>query len=131
MERKWAVRAAVWLVVLIMAPACASRQPLVTISPSQGETVITMKASDFKFEPNNIRAYQGNEVLLKVENVSHKGHNFTIKDPRGNTVLSVPLPPKETVEMKFDLSETGIYEFFCDKPFHAAFGMKGRIEADR
>jgi plastocyanin len=123
--------ASLCVAVLLFAAACASRQPLVTIGPAKGETVITMKASDFEFVPNNIRAYKGDILLLKIENTSGTGHNFTIKDPGGKTVQSVPLPSKETVTVKVDLADSGTYEFYCDKPFHAAFGMKGWIQVDQ
>jgi plastocyanin len=117
-----------WLGVLLAVTSCAGQQPLVTIGPEKGEAVIDVKASDFKFEPNNIKAYKGEEMVFRIENVSGTGHNFTIKDPGGNTLHSVPLPPKETTTVEVTLSEAGDYTFYCDKPFHSAFGMKGRIE---
>ncbi len=117
-----------WLGVVLAVAACASQQPLVTIGPSTGETAIHIDAGNFKFEPNNLQAYKGDVLVLKIENISGTGHNFTIKNPAGGTIQSVPLTPKETTTVKVDLSETGTYEFYCDKPFHAAFGMKGRIE---
>jgi len=119
---------AFWLGLLLAVAACASQQPLVTIGPSKGETVIEAKASNFKFEPNNIKAYKGDELVFRIENISGTGHNFTIKDPEGHTLQSLPLPPKETTTVKVTLSEGGTYEFYCDKPFHSAFGMKGRVE---
>jgi uncharacterized cupredoxin-like copper-binding protein len=118
-------------VILMLAGSCASRQPLVTIAPVGGETVVGMKASDFKFVPNNIRAYKGDVLLLRIENTSDTGHNFTIQDPEENTLHSVPLPPKETVTVRVELSETGTYEFYCNRPFHAALGMKGWIRVDQ
>ena len=114
---------------LVLAIAsCASQQPLVTINRTGGETVLPVKASDFRFEPNNITAYKGDTVVFQVENVSGSEHDFTIKDPEGRAMQSVDLPAKKTVEIKTTLSEAGTYEFFCDKPFHSTFGMKGRIE---
>jgi uncharacterized cupredoxin-like copper-binding protein len=40
----------------------------------------------------------------------------------------VDLPPKETVTIEIALQESGTYEFYCDLPFHATLGMKGKIE---
>ncbi len=117
-----------WLcALLLLVAACASQQPLVTIAPSKGETVVAVKASDFNFEPNNIKAHRGDVIVFQIENISGSGHNFTAKDPQGHTVQSVSLPSKETVRVKITLSETGTYEFYCDKPFHSTFGMKGQI----
>ncbi|MDA8103904.1 MAG: plastocyanin/azurin family copper-binding protein [Nitrospiraceae bacterium] len=31
-------------------------------------------------------------------------------------------------DVSVTLSEKGVYDFYCDRPFHSAFGMKGRIE---
>jgi uncharacterized cupredoxin-like copper-binding protein len=116
------------LAVLLAVTSCASQQPLVTIGPAKGETVINVKASNFKFEPNNIKAYKDEKIVFRIENASDAGHNFTVEDPQGNTLQSVPLPPKETTTVKVALKGAGVYKFYCDKPFHAAFGMKGRIE---
>lgn len=127
MDRKSKWLAAVFTSVLLTFAACASQQPLVTIGPAKGEIVLAMKAGDFSFEPNNIKAYRGDVVVLKIENISNAGHNFTVTDPRGNMVQNIALPPKETVTVKIDLSETGTYEFYCDKPFHSTLGMKGQI----
>ena len=116
-----------WVGVLLAVGACATQQSLVTIGPAKGENVITVKASDFKFEPNNIKAYKSNVIIFQIENVSGSVHNFTVKDPQGHTVKSISLPSKEIVQVKISLSETGTYEFYCDKPFHSGFGMKGQI----
>ncbi len=117
-----------WVGTLLAFGACAtSQQPLVTISPAKGENVIIVKASDFKFEPNNIKAYKNNVIVFQIENVSGSAHNFTINDPQGRTMQSISLSSKETVLVKVTLSETGTYEFYCDKPFHSGFGMKGQL----
>ena len=128
-KSKWLT--AVFASALLAFAACASQQPLVTIGQAKGEVVLAMKASDFIFEPNNIKAYRGDVIVLKIENISGAGHNFTIKDPQGNTVQNVGLPSKETVTVKVPLAEPGTYEFYCDKPFHSGFGMKGRIEVNK
>jgi uncharacterized cupredoxin-like copper-binding protein len=118
---------ALWVAALFTICACASQQPLVTIPPAKGETVVAVRASDFKFEPNNIKAYKGDVLVFQIENSSGSAHNFTIKDPQGHVIQSISLPSKETVPVRVNLSEPGTYEFYCDKPFHSAFGMKGQI----
>ena len=116
-----------WIGVLLTLAACASQQPLVTIGQTKGESVVTVKVSNFRFEPNNFKAYKGDVIAFQIENVSGSGHNFTVKDPQGHTVQDISLPSKETVPVKISLSETGTYEFYCDKPLHSSFGMKGQI----
>ncbi|HXX53845.1 MAG TPA: cupredoxin domain-containing protein [Thermodesulfovibrionales bacterium] len=127
MDRKSMGLTLAFAIVLLAFAACASQQPLVTLGPARGEVVLAMKASSFSFEPNNIKAYRGDVVVLKIENTSGAGHNFTIKDPQGNVVQNVDLPSKKTATATVPLSETGTYEFYCDKPFHSTYGMKGQI----
>lgn len=118
----------VFLCVFLSLAACAGLQPQVTVTSEMGEKGLTIKADSFKFEPNNIRAYQGDSILLKVENISTAGHNFTIEDTQGRVIQNVDLPPKKTVEVRINLSEAGTHHFYCNKPFHPFFGMKGQIE---
>ena len=118
-----------YLGVILLLSSCAGLQPEVTVvSPDGGEKVLAVKASSFKFEPNNIKAYTGDVILLKIENVSGSGHNFTIKNPQGQVIQSSDLPAGKMTDVSVTLSEKGVYDFYCDKPFHSAFGMKGRIE---
>lgn len=117
-----------YLGVLLLLSSCAGLQPEVTVSPGGGEKVLAVKASSFKFEPNNIKAYTGEVILLKIEDVSGSGHNFTIKNPQGQVIQSADLPAGKVTDVRVTLSEKGVYDFYCDKPFHSAFGMKGRIE---
>jgi len=117
------------LVLFSLFAACAGVQPEVTVGPEAGVKTLAIKASSFKFDPNNIKAYVGDVIILKVENVSGSNHNFTVNDPAGKAVQSVDLPPGKTVEIRVTLSESGTYDFYCDKTFHSFFGMKGQIEA--
>lgn len=127
MQRGLSGVAALWAAVLLVISACAASQPLVTIGPEKGQILLPVKASNFRFEPNNLKAYKGEILDFRIDNVSDTDHNFTIKDPQGRILKSVPLPAKETTTVSVGLSEPGIYEFYCDKPFHETFGMKGRI----
>jgi uncharacterized cupredoxin-like copper-binding protein len=118
----------VCLCVFLLLTACAGLQQQVTVGPEKGEKELPMKAESFKFEPNNIKAYEGDVIVLKVKNISGAAHNFTIEDPRENIIQSVDLPSNKTVEITVILSEVGTYNFYCNKPFHKLFGMKGQIE---
>jgi plastocyanin len=119
------------VLVLLLFTACAGLQQQATVSPEKGEKVLAMKAGSFKFEPNNIKAFQEDVILFKVENISDIGHNFTIRDPGGQIIQNVDLPPKETIEIRVPLPEIGIYTFYCNKTFHKLLGMKGQIEVLR
>lgn len=116
------------LVMVLLLQACAGLQPEVTVSPGGGEKVLEIRASSFKFEPNNIKAFTGDVILLNIENISGSSHNFTIKGPEGSVLQSVELPAGKITSVSITFSEKGIYDFYCDKSFHSSFGMKGRIE---
>ena len=116
---------------VLLIPGCASRQPQVGAVIVQGEKTIEMKASSFNFEPNNIRASQGDTIILNVTNISGNKHNFTIKDPNGKILQSVDLLPNKTEHVKISFPEKGTYTFYCDKPLHSTMGMTGSIEVDR
>ncbi|OGW53052.1 MAG: hypothetical protein A2Y81_09235 [Nitrospirae bacterium RBG_13_43_8] len=87
-----------------------------------------VKVHNYKFEPNNIFTYEGNTILFKIENVTISEHNFTLTDPEGAVIEDVDVPRDKTVEIKVTFSRTGIYNFYCNKPFHSTFGMNGQIE---
>jgi uncharacterized cupredoxin-like copper-binding protein len=123
------VRLIVCTVVLLVLASCAGLQKQITLSGEEGENVVEMKADSFKFEPNNIRVFEGTAIVFRVENASGSKHNFTIKDPKGQILKSVDLPPKKITDIEISFNEPGIYEFYCDKPFHSAFGMNGQVEA--
>ena len=114
------------IAILLAVAACASKQPPVTIG-KPGEKAVVIQADNFKFEPNNFKAGKGDEITLRLENISNKEHNFTIKDPKGQKLKSVDIRPMEKVTVKIKLSNSGVYEFYCDKPLHSSFGMKGKI----
>ena len=118
-----------YLGLLLLLQACGGQQHQVAVSPGEGEKTLVVKASSFTFEPNNIKAFSGDVILLKIENTSGSSHNFTIKDPQGNVLQSTVLPAGKTTDVEIMLPKKGMYDFYCDKPFHSAFGMKGRIEA--
>jgi len=117
--------------ILLTAATCAAPRTTVVIEPEKREAEIKIKADNFKFEPGIVEAFRGNVIIFHVENISNSEHNFTIKDPQDNILQSVDLHPKKIVTIRIDLVDTGTYEFYCDKPFHSAFGMKGRISVDK
>jgi plastocyanin len=112
---------------LVVVTACAGPQRMVTVSPGTGEKVIQMKASSFDFDPNVIKAHQGDRLTLVIQNTAGTTHNFTVKNPAGEILVSKDLPEEETVQVEVPLAQVGEYPFYCVKPLHATFGMKGSI----
>jgi len=122
--------ATVSVFVLILF-SCAELQKQIMLDEGKKENIIEIKVSNFKFEPNNILTHEGNTILFKIENVTISEHNFTLTDPEGAVIEDVDVPQDKTVEIKVTFSRTGIYNFYCNKPFHSTLGMKGQIEVVR
>jgi len=113
--------------------SCAHLQKQVILDQEKKENIITVKVHNYEFEPNNIFTYEGNTILFKIENMTISEHNFTLTDPKGAVIEDMDIPPdkNKTVEIKVTFSRTGIYHFYCNKPFHPSLGMKGQIEVVR
>ena len=121
------VRVAGFLIVTMFVVGCASvEQKPVVLEP--GEKTLVMKVESYKFEPNDIKAHRGDVLTVKLESDASVDHNLTITTPQGATLVNVDIPAKGTANVRVNLSETGIYQFYCDKPFHSTMGMKGQIE---
>jgi plastocyanin len=112
-----------------MLAGCGGLQKQVALAPEKTEQVVQMKASSFSFEPNNLKAYAGDTVDFKIENLSGRAHNLTMAAPGGETIKDVDLPAYETTDIKVTLTTAGTYEFYCNKPFHKSLGMKGQVVA--
>ncbi len=116
------------LFFLAAAASCAGLQKQVSLNEITKTHTIEIKASNFKFEPNNIRVSQGDRVTFRLENTAGILHDFTLEDPGGKIIRDVDLPAKKTVEVPVAFEKTGIYKFYCDRPFHKQLGMKGQVE---
>ncbi len=112
--------------LLLAVAACARVQKTPTVAQSGG--TLTMKIDSYSYDPNYIRARQGDVLTINLQNVSGSEHNLTIKDPKGKIILSQNVPARSNATVKIDLPVPGVYEFHCDKTGHSALGMKGRIE---
>ena len=121
------VRIAASLMGFVLIASCATVQQKPTVL-QPGEKTLVMKVDSFKFEPNDIKARQGDVLTINVENAASMEHNLTIKTPKGDALVSVDIPAKSAVSIKVNLAETGTYHFYCDKPIHSTLGMKGEIE---
>lgn len=120
---------ALLITVLVWTLAgCAGKEIVFEVPENAKETVVSMKASSFAFDPAVIKAHQGDSLLLKVENLAGMAHNLTLKSPEGKILTSVTLPAGQTVTVPVTLAESGIYVYTCDRPMHTTLGMSGRIE---
>ena len=113
---------------LLLLGGCAQQPSTLRVPEKEGKKIVNMTASNFKFEPNVIKASPGDVLVLEIENISGTDHNFTIKNPQEDVLGRIDLPEKSTRQLTIQLPGSGIYPFYCDKPFHSTLGMEGRIE---
>ncbi len=112
------------LLALILS-GCATVPPYRTsVSPG---SILTMKASDFRFDPNTIEVRGTGTITLTITNTGGTSHNITIDDPGGKVIDSAAIPPRATITTHVAFSAPGSYYFFCNHPFHAELGMKGHF----
>ena len=105
--------------------SCASTPaPQAEVSPG---SEITVKASNFKFDPSVIEMHGTGTVTLVVTNTGATGHNITIKDPKGAVIDSAEIGPNATVTRTVSFPAPGTYAISCNHPFHTTFGMSGRF----
>jgi plastocyanin len=128
MNRRVLYSLAIVSVFVLILFSCAELQKQVILDQEKKENITVVKVHNYKFEPNNFFTYEGTTILFKIENVTISEHNFTLTDPEGAVIEDVDIPRDKTIEIKVTFSRTGIYNFYCNKPFHSALGMKGQIE---
>jgi uncharacterized cupredoxin-like copper-binding protein len=116
------------LLFCIILIGCATQKNPVAVTASEGQKGVFIEASSFEFRPNIIKVNGPGTLSLDLKNVASIEHNFTLKNPEGEIIKSVNLPEGKTVTIEIALPRSGTYPFYCDKPLHASFGMKGEIE---
>lgn len=99
METKTSCVVVIILGTMLSFSACARLQKVVVVETKRSN-VVEVKVSDYKFEPNNLQAYQGDTIDFKLQNVSSLDHNFTLKDPDGKVLQDVDIPPGKTADVK-------------------------------
>ena len=107
---------------------CATQQNPVAVTASEGKKGVLIEASSFEFRPNIIKVNGPGTISLNIKNLASTEHNFTLKNPEGEIIKSENLAEGKTVTVEIVLSRSGTYPFYCDKPLHSSFGMKGEIE---
>jgi uncharacterized cupredoxin-like copper-binding protein len=107
---------------------CATPQNPVAATAPERQKGVPIEAKNFEFSPNIIKVNGPGTLSLDIKNVASIEHNFTLKNPEGEIIKSVNLPEGKTVAVEIVLPRSGTYPFYCDKPLHASFGMKGEIE---
>src|SRR5271166_2272929 len=127
---------------LVIALAAFSMPPSGSAQPapaavSGGET-ITVRLSNFAFDPEHLRLKAGVPVRLRLVNESNGGHDFSAPaffaassflpgssaPPDGEVAVS----SHRTVEIGVIPHAPGTYPLKCTHFLHSIFGMHGSIE---
>ena len=125
--------------IVLLLSACA------TAPAASGE--LTIKASDFKFEPAALEVKAGQLVKLRLHNQGSVEHDFSIMEI-AVTGLNAPTPSVGGHDMEhmgtqpqlhiaammgqsnvlhFTPSKAGTYQVFCSVPGHKEAGMTARL----
>jgi plastocyanin len=88
---------------------------------------ITVKMTDYKFNPGSINAPSGSVVFYLV-NSGSVAHDLVIRDSSKKQIASSELVSAGDSKV-FSVSNiaAGTYEIFCSQPGHEALGMKGTL----
>ena len=85
---------------------------------------VTVRLSEFKFEPNTFTAKAGQPLRLTLQNAGTVVHDFNVKDL---DVHSPKVQPGQSVTFEFTPSKTGTFDVQCDEAGHEPGGMKGAL----
>jgi uncharacterized cupredoxin-like copper-binding protein len=109
---------------------------LLTMSAAPGPDKITVKLSNFAFAPDQLHLRANVPVLLRIENDSTGGHNFSapalfsasiFPDSTPPTNGKVEVGPKSSMEIVLVPRVPGTYRVECTHFLHSLFGMSGNI----
>ncbi len=120
------------LVVIAALAGCADKGKVQTAAPmSSGGNMITIEADSHKFSPNKVHVEKPGLLGIEIRNVSGSPMNFTLKDLHGKVIKSVDPNPGGSVIVNVELTEPGVYTFYCNKAFRSTLGMHGQIIVGR
>lgn len=121
-----------WLVLLCAVVASATA-PLVLVPDPDGVQRAIVVMESYEFRPNQFIVERSKPVELTLRNESFLvPHNFVLTTPSGNRLIEVSVSSGETTTVRFTLTESGLYPFYCDEEFlffpnHREEGMEGHI----
>jgi plastocyanin len=90
-----------------------------------GET-ITIRATDFKFEPGQIKMAGPGDLSIKMENKGALEHDLVIEGVPGVLLVKAGATGSRT----FKIPKSGTYNVVCSLPGHKDAGMKGTLTVD-
>ena len=106
----------------LVVAACGGGAKETSTTPSGG--ALTVKLSEFKFEPASLSLKNGQKATITVQNTGTTSHNFVIKDLSVNSGL---VDPGKSKTVEFTPAKDGSFTLICDVPGHEASGMKATV----
>jgi plastocyanin len=131
----------VMMLLVVALTSCSVQPPAstgqATAPPAAGGTV-TVRLSNFAFDPEHLRLKAGTLVRLRFVNESDGGHDFSAPQflaassfPPGSPAPvdgAVEVASHQTVEIALTPNVPGTYPFECTHLLHSSFGMNGTVE---
>lgn len=123
-KHMWFVPVLVLALMGLFLSACgSSNQPAAV---SSGE--VTIKASEWKFEPSSIRVEAGKPIKLMLKNEGKIEHNITVPGIISGKELQLGAKAGESTTIEFTPDKAGVFELVCTLPAHKDAGMVGKLE---
>ncbi|HVJ55506.1 MAG TPA: cupredoxin domain-containing protein [Aliidongia sp.] len=140
------IRFRVGLVALLMLAGCGGepssldqgRQSAAPTIDWKAAEAITVRMSDFAFEPENLSLRAGRSVRLLLVNESGSEHNFSAPELFAGSSFGpasaaiddggVTVAAHQTAEVDLVPAKPGDYPLECTELLHSMFGMTGSIE---
>jgi plastocyanin len=131
----------VMIPLVVALTSCSVQPPASTgqaTAPTAGGGTVTVRLSNFAFDPEQVRLKAGVLVRLHFVNESDGGHDFSAPKfmaassfPPGSSAPAdgvVEVAPHQTVEIALIPNVPGTYPFECTHFLHSSFGMHGTVE---
>jgi len=127
------------LPLMIVLAACSGRPTGIAqpTAPADGGAAVTVRLSNFAFDPEEIRLKSGAAVTLHLVNDSDAGHNFSAPAFFATSSFlvgssaplngAVEVEPHQTVEVALVTGLPATYPLECTHFLHSLFGMHGTI----
>jgi plastocyanin len=129
-------RASVIALAVFSTPSSGSAQQ--TAAPARDIDTITVRLSNFAFDPDHLRLKAGTPVRLRLVNETGGGHDFSSPAffaassilPGGSSPANgeMAVGSHQTVEIALVPRAPGTYRLECTHFLHSLFGMHGLVE---
>jgi plastocyanin len=93
-----------------------------------GGEAVRITATDFAYEPNEIRAAPQMPMTITLINRGDSRHSIAFELPAGEPRLEQPIKSGDESQIRFTTpSEPGEYRFYCPVSDHRRRGMTGLL----